>query len=139
MKKIIAVLAALIVCAGAAAAVYIFLNGTENLPWSSQEADEQTTAGTPDSPEISGSKATDSDPGAEGGSPDIAEYIEVTVSEDKYFYENREISYDDLLGVLDGLDGNTAVIINDDNATLNAYEGLTRALEEREILYETAD
>lgn len=153
MKKIIAVLAALIVCAGVAIAVYILLNGTEDLPWNSQAEAEQTTAntdhnseittGTSDEPAItsgttSSETTTDSAPNAAGGNPDIAEYIEVTVSEDKYFYENHEISYDDLIEVLDGLDGNTAVMISDENATLNAYENLTKALEERGILYELA-
>ena len=145
-KKIVS--AALILCAGLALTACT----AENNPLNSLFANEQSTTGTSDTSETTtgmsdepemtsstpGSETTDSDPGAEGGNPDIAKYIEVTVSEDKYFYENHEISYDDLIEVLDGLDGNTAVIISDENATLNAYESLTKALEEREILYEVA-
>lgn len=74
----------------------------------------------------------------EGGNPDTAKYIEVTVSEDKYFYDNHEISFDELVEVLDGLDENTSVKISDENATLKAYENLTKTLDEREILFEAA-
>ena len=106
---------------------------TKNNSSNSQVTDEQNTSSTLDNSEI-----TDSNSSAEGGNPDTAKYIEVTVSEDKYFYENHEISYDDLIKVFDELDENTAVKISDENATLKAYESLTKALEEREILFEAA-
>ena len=132
-------LAALILSAG----LMLTACTAENNPLSSLFGNEQSTAGTTDNSEITSSttssEAMDGDPDAAGGNPDFAKYIEVTVAEDKYFYENREISYDDLIKVFDELDGNTAVIINDENATLNAYEALTKALEEREILYEAAN
>ena len=148
MKKKIA-LAALILSAGLTFTACDAINEVaQNLPWNSQEASEETTTAAPDASETtteaseatttSSSETTEGDPSAEGGNPDIAHYIEVTVSEDKYFYENHEISYDDLMDVLDGLDGNTAVRISDEKATLKAYENLTNALEEREILFETA-
>ena len=98
---------------------------------------EPTTTSTFENPEITTTtvdEATENNSDAEGGNPDIADYIEVTVSEDKYFYDNHEISYDDLIELLDGLDENTAVKISDENATLKAYESLTEALEERGIL-----
>ena len=96
------------------------------------EATSDTTADT------TTHETTEGDSNAQGGNPDIASYIEVTVSEDKYFYENHEISYDDLIKVFDDLDENTAVRISDENATLKAYESLTNALEERGIPFETA-
>ena len=143
MNKKIA-LAALILSAGFAltACTPNNENAQANKSPSSQVTDEQTTTTVLDDSEItttSDSETTDNNSNAEGGNSDIANYIEVTVSEDKYFYENHEISYDDLIKVFDELDGNTAVKINDENATLNAYEALTKALEEREILYEAAN
>ena len=117
-------------------------NATKNNSSNSQVEDEQNTINAFDESEIadntSSNETTGSNLSAEGGNPDIAKYIEVTVSEDKYFYENHEILYDDLIKVLDELDVNTAVKISDENATLKAYESLTKALVEREILFETA-
>ena len=140
-------LAALILSAG----LMLTACTAENNPLSSLFENEQSTTDTSgssetttasDDPEITtittADETTDGDLNAEGGNPEIADYIEVTVSEDKYFYQNHEISYDDLIRVFDGLDGNTAVRISDENATLKAYESLTKALEEREILYEAA-
>lgn len=133
MKKKIA-LAALILGASLTLVACTDPNdNTKNNSSSSQVTDEQNTSSTLDNSEI-----TDSNSSTEGGNPDTAKYIEVTVSEDKYFYENHEISYDDLVKVFDELDENTSVKISDENATLKAYESLTKALEEREILYEAA-
>lgn len=107
---------------------------------SSQVTDEQSTNSTSDSSKPTSSSSsiemTGSNSSAEGGNPDIANYIEVTVSEDKYFYENHEILFDDLIKVFDELGDNTAVKISDENATLKAYDSLTKALEERGILFE---
>lgn len=129
MKKKAAVAStAVILCAGLAVGGYIFWNSGEKAPVNEGNASSTTTTAVPDA-----------DPGAEGGNSGIVGYIEITVSEDKYVYENHEISYDDLIKVLDGLDGNTAVKISDENATLKAYENLTKALEEREIMFEAAN
>lgn len=137
MKKKIA-LAALIL-----GAFFITACTPENNSSSSQVTDEKNTNSTFNSSEITNStlssETTDSNLSAAGGNPDFAAYIEVTVSEDKYFYENHEISYDDLIKVFDELDGNTAVKISDENATLKAYESLTKALEERGIFLEAAN
>lgn len=152
MKKKIA-LAVLILGAGITLAVYISKNGFKDNSSSTQTADEQNTNSAFYNSEITSSpfdnsettnstsisETADSNISTPGGNSEIADYIEVTVSEDKYFYENHVISYDDLIKVLDGLDGNTAVRISDENATLKAYESLTKALEERNILFETAN
>lgn len=137
-------LTALILCAGLALTACT----AENNPLSSLFENEQSTTTTSDGSEITtdapiepettttttADETTDSNSDASGGNPDISDYIEVTVSEDKYFYENHEISFDDLMKVFDELEENTAVKISDENATLKAYESLINALEEREIL-----
>lgn len=138
MNKKATAVSAVIVTAGLAVTGYVLWNASESNSPNSQTTNEQTTTSAFDDPEItttSGSEITD---GNSGGNSDIANYIEVTVSEDKYFYENHEISFDDLIKVFDELDKNTAVKINDENASLKAYESLTKALEEREILFEAA-
>ena len=90
-------------------------------------ADETTTA----------AEVTQGGPANQGGNPGFAGYIEVTVLENKYFYDNHEVSFEELTEVLDGLSGDTAVLIHDEDATLKAYEELTNALKERKIMFET--
>ena len=97
-----------------------------------------TAADTTEETAATTSETTEGRPSAVGGNPSFAHYIEVTVLEDKYFYENHEVSFEELVEVLNGLDGETAVVISDENATLKAYESLTNVLKERGILYETA-
>lgn len=132
MNKKIA-LAAIILSASLALTACTSARDPQDNSLNSQVTNEETTSSTSDS------KTTDSNSSATGGNLDMANYIEVTVSEDKYFYENHEISYDELIKVFDELGGNTAVMISDENATLNAYESLTKALEEREIMFEAAN
>lgn len=107
-----------------------------------QVSDERDISAAPEVPETTDTapsvETTDGDTSGAGGNPDIAKYIEVTVSEEKYFHENHEISYDDLIIMLDELPENTTIKISDENATLKAYENLTKALEERGIMFETA-
>ncbi|MDE7281213.1 MAG: hypothetical protein K2N36_05685 [Ruminiclostridium sp.] len=103
-------------------------------PGSTQAAPDSS-----DSADVTTPAADESKDGSEGGNPDISKYIDVTVSEDKYFYDNKEISLDDFLKVLEGIDKNTAVKITDENATLKAFENLTKALLERGIVYEAAN
>lgn len=101
-------------------------------------ADETTAADeTAPADETTAAEVTQGGPAAEGGNPGFASYIEVTVLENKYFYDNHEVSFEELAEVLDGLSGDTAVLIHDEDATLKAYEELTSALKEREIMFET--
>lgn len=135
-------LAALILCAG-----LIFTtctpNNDPNEPLDTQAANEQSTStsfnDSEDTSLASDVETADNDSSVSGGNPDIVKYIEVTIAEDKYFYENREVSYDDLVKVFSELDENTAVKISDENATLKAYELITKVLEESKIMYETAN
>ena len=132
MKKKIA-LTMLILSAGLTFTACGLTNDSENTSSEHRASDEQNISAAPDVPET-----TDSDTSGAGGNPDIAKYIEITVSEEKYFHENHEISYDDLIMMLDALPKNTTVKISDENATLKAYENLTKALEERGIMFEAA-
>ena len=100
-------------------------------------ADETTVDETTADETTTAAEVTQGAPAHQGGNPGFASYIEVTVLEDKYFYDNHEISFEELIEVLDGLDGDTAVVISDEDATLKAYQELTSALEERKILFET--
>ncbi len=72
---------------------------------------------------------------AEGGNPAEITEIEITVSENQYYYDNVEISFDKLTELLDGLGKNNIVKICDDYASAKAYEDLTSLLDEREIPY----
>ena len=132
MKKKIS-LTMLILSAGLTFTACGLTNDSENTSSEHRASDEQNISAAPDVPET-----TDSDTSGAGGNPDIAKYIEITVSEEKYFHENHEISYDDLIMMLDELPKNTTVKISDENATLKAYENLTKALEERGIMFEAA-
>ena len=132
MKKKIA-LTMLILSAGLTFTACGLTNDSENTSSEHRASDEQNISAAPDVPET-----TDSDTSGAGGNPDIAKYIEITVSEEKYFHENHEISYDALIMMLDELPKNTTVKISDENATLKAYENLTKALEERGIMFEAA-
>lgn len=100
-------------------------------------ADETATADETTADETTTAEVTAGGPAVEGGNPGFASYIEVTVLENKYFYDNHEVSFEELVEVLDGLSGDTAVLIHDEDATLKAYEELTNALKEREIMFET--
>lgn len=112
-------------------------NNSSNFQVTNEE-NSSTTENSDISDSTSSNEMMSSTSSAEGGNPDTAKYIEVTVSENKYFYENHEISFDELVEVLDCLDENTSVKISDENAALKTYENLTKTLDEREIPFEMA-
>lgn len=74
---------------------------------------------------------------AAGGNPVevIENSIEVTVSEDKYIYDNLSRTLDEIMEIIKSADNLSAVIIHDQNATLSAYKALTDCLDERGISY----
>ena len=88
---------------------------------------------------------TDMEPGTEedvlseesGGNSEArhSRTMEITVFNSTYFYENHEISYEELLSVFEELEEGDVVIIYDENAAWNAYQEIVSALEQREILY----
>lgn len=98
------------------------------------EAEESTSA---ESAEEETQETTAEPTDEAGGNPGDGNSfsIEVTVSENTYIYDNHEISYEELLEILDTLNENDVVKISDDNASLDAYSKLTAALEERGISY----
>lgn len=72
-----------------------------------------------------------------GGNPldNYAETVIITVFEDHYLYENHEISFEELITLLNRLEEGDIITIYDENATWNAYQKLISALNERNILY----
>lgn len=72
-----------------------------------------------------------------GGNPEESHnrMIGITVFEDYYFYENQNVSFEELILILDELEEGDVVTIYDDNAARNAYQKVMTVLEEREILY----
>lgn len=63
------------------------------------------------------------------------EYINITVSENEYLYQNSKYSLEELLAELESIPDDLPVKITDDNASLNAYRQLTEALDEHGIKY----
>ena len=61
--------------------------------------------------------------------------VEVAVVEKEYFYNNQRMELEELVKILQGMEGEFVVAITDDNATLNAYEKLTDRLTELSIPY----
>ncbi|MBD5533274.1 MAG: hypothetical protein HDQ98_13945 [Lachnospiraceae bacterium] len=76
-----------------------------------------------------------------GGNPaeSHSHVLEITVFEDNYFYENHEVSYDELLLIFEELKEGDIVTIYDENASLNACQKVISYLEERKIMYMYSD
>ncbi len=56
--------------------------------------------------------------------------VHVTVMGNEYFYDNQRITLTELLDELETIQERLVVEIIDDNASLNAYDGLIEALED---------
>lgn len=67
------------------------------------------------------------------------DFLNVTVSENEYLYQNSRLQLDELMDklVVDAV--NTKVKITDENASKRAYNNLIDALEEKNISYIKAD
>ena len=67
------------------------------------------------------------------------DFLNVTVSENEYLYQNSRLQLDELIDklVIDAAD--TKVKITDENASKRAYENLIIALEDKNIRYIKAD
>lgn len=76
-----------------------------------------------------------------GGNPaeSHSRVLEITVFEDNYFFENHEVSYEELLLIFEELKEGDIVTIYDENASLNACQKVISYLEEREIMYMYSD
>ncbi len=87
---------------------------------------EQTTADTPEVP--------DETAGGNAGEMQYR-YYRVTVSEDRYYTTDGELTFDELVSGISALDEDYVVEIIDDNATLKAYKALTDMLDEKSVAY----
>lgn len=67
------------------------------------------------------------------------DFLNVTVSENDYLYQNSRLQLDELMNklVIDAAD--TKVKVTDENASKRAYENLIVALEDKNIRYMKAD
>lgn len=61
--------------------------------------------------------------------------LEITVSEDKYFIENHEKDYAELIEEIKLLSDDSSVILYDEKATLKAVKTITDYLNENEVKY----
>lgn len=135
MKKFIIVLLVLAVCG---VAIYFsypeiskMINGGQTV--TSSEANTASDISSADN----SSQAQTSNVSAEGGNPGNPDSfaMEITVSEDKYFVDNHEISFDELKTKIDGLETGAVIKINDENSTLKAFNAVKDYLTEKEIAY----
>lgn len=83
--------------------------------------------------ETSVSEEYDETGGGNGG-----EYSEkdITVSENRYFYDNHEVTFEEIQELFADADANTAVNIYDEQASDSAFTKLTDFLDEKGIGYE---
>lgn len=67
------------------------------------------------------------------------DFLNVTVSENEYLYQNSKLQLDELMNklVIDATD--TKVKVTDENASKRAYKNLINALEDKNIRYIKAD
>ncbi len=63
------------------------------------------------------------------------EYINITISENNYLYQNKTYTLDELISELNSLTDKMPVKLTDDNASQKAYSKLTAALEENRIRF----
>ena len=72
---------------------------------------------------------------AEGGNPGNPECftLNITISEEKYFVDNHEITFEELKKDIDSLKEGSTVKIEDENSTLKAFNAVKNYLTEKEI------
>ena len=112
--------------------------GVLNELGASQESAEaaNTTAAVTESNPSENIQTTTAEPTDEaGGNPGVSSTVEITVLEDKYIYDNKEISYDKLLEIFDALTEADVVRFRDENAALDTYRQAASALDDRGISY----
>lgn len=135
MKKFIIVLLVLAVCGVAIYFAYPeiskMINGVQNATSSVTDSSAEVSSAE------SSSDAQTSDVSSEGGNPGNPDSfaMEITVSENKYFVDNHEISFDELKTKIDGLETGAVIKINDENSTLKAFNAVKDYLTEKEIAY----
>ena len=63
------------------------------------------------------------------------DFLNVTVSENEYLYQNSRLQLDELMDKLVTDAADTKVMITDENASKRAYENLINAFEDKNIRY----
>ena len=141
MKKFIIVLMVLAVCGVAIYFAYPeiskMINGGQNTTSSVTDSSAKVSSADSSDTAESSSDAQTSDVSSEGGNPGNPDKyaMEITISEDKYFVDNHEISFDELKTKIDGLETGAVIKINDENSTLKAFNTVKDYLTEKEIAY----
>lgn len=110
--------------------------GQEGKAESSQVSEESSSAES--SEESSEDESSEEESSAVVTTVEEKIYVEVTVKEDGYLYQNGSIELDVLKEELQKLEGIT-VRITDENASKNAYDALIALLKELDIHYEQAE
>ena len=67
------------------------------------------------------------------------DFLNVTVSENDYLYQNSRLQLDELMNRLITDAADTKVKVTDENASKRAYKNLINALEDEHIRYIKAD
>ncbi len=67
------------------------------------------------------------------------DFLNVTVSENEYLYQNSKLQLDELMNRLVTDAADTKVKVTDENASKRAYKNLINALEDKNIRYIQAD
>lgn len=62
-------------------------------------------------------------------------YLDITISENDYIYQNQKLSLDEILTELEKINDIPPIKITDDNASQKAYSKLTTALDEKDMEY----
>lgn len=88
--------------------------------------------------EASAAETSVSDEYDETGGGNGGEYSEkdITVSENRYFYDNHEVTFEEIQELFADADANTSVNIYDEQASDSAFTRLTDFLDEKGIGYE---
>lgn len=139
MKKLIIVILLLAVCG---ALVYFgypeiskLISGEQTV--TSSEADTSSDISSADN----SSQAQSSNVSAEGGNHGNTDRfaLEITISEDKYFVNNHEISIEELKSEIDGLEAGATIKINDEKSSLKAFNAVKDYLDEKKITYNVSN
>lgn len=100
--------------------------------------DRQVTAGVTEDNEIETQtieKETQMESGIMESTEEPVVVIEITISEDKYIYENHSIELDALVKEITTIEGKVIINITDENATQKAYQELINELDKIHIEY----
>lgn len=88
--------------------------------------------------DIISTNSTDEYPEEAGGNPNLsnATVLSITVSEDRYFVDNHEVSFDNLVEKVKALAEGSYVKLFDEKSTLKAFNQIKDYLDENGIMYE---